>query len=128
VSDDTWAVFYAEAAARSWDPDHHPDGSSAHYGKDGEPISFRAWAELFGQEDYKRVAETTVGSYWVSTVWLGINHNFMGDPPLIFETMVFNTVDGSLADDKYMERYSTIQQAEQGHGHIVEMVRQLDGL
>ena len=25
----------------------------------------------------------------VSTVWLGINHNFLGGRPLIFETMLF---------------------------------------
>jgi hypothetical protein len=42
--------------------------------------------------------------------------------------MVFDNADGGLMVDEYMERYSTIQQAEQGHEHIVEMVRQLDGL
>lgn len=124
MSDDSWAVFYAEAATRGWDPDHYPDGRSMFYGKDGEPISFRTWGELRERGDF-RIAETTVGRYWVSTVWLGINHNYLGDPPLIFETMVFDRDRDDMLD-QYMERYSTVQQAKQGHEHIVEMVRLLD--
>jgi len=49
------------------------------------------WAKLHSDPDYKRVArdELPDGSY-LSTVWLGLDHNFgFGGPPLFFETMRF---------------------------------------
>lgn len=55
-----------------------------------------------------------VQGWTVSTVWLGINHNFLGiGPPLIYETMIFPP-DGYACDD-YLERYATPQQAADGH-------------
>ena len=52
----------------------------------------------------------------VSTIFLGMNHQFLpGLPPLVFETMVFG-VDSDLE----YERYSTWEQAEEGHHQIVE--------
>lgn len=64
------------------------------------------------------VAKTDVGGSRVSTVFLGLNHNFGDGPPLLFETMVF---DGPLSDE--MERYSTWEEAELGHELMVERVR-----
>jgi hypothetical protein len=53
----------------------------------------------------------------VSTVFLGIDHNFFGDgPPLIFETMVFR--DG-LGDE--MMRCSTWEQAQEQHREMCQM-------
>jgi hypothetical protein len=46
----------------------------------------------------------------VSTVFLGIDHNFGNGPPLLFETMVFG---GEY--DGYCKRYSTWEEAEGGH-------------
>jgi hypothetical protein len=66
------------------------------YDKQGKPISLRQWAETFEYEpEYRRVAETNLPSgRWVSTVWLGINYNLSEEgPPLIFETMVFESKD-----------------------------------
>ena len=100
-----------------------------YYDREGKPMDgVLRWAKLLEDPAYKRVAETTVGPYWVSTVWLGLDHSFLGyGPPLIFETMVFHSADGSmLGDDEYMERYSTEEQALAGHEHIVEMIRVLD--
>lgn len=55
----------------------------------------------------------------ISTVWLGLNHNFSRNgPPLIFETMVFG---GAL--DGYQERYSTKELAAEGHARWVQTVR-----
>lgn len=54
-----------------------------------------------------------VHGWTVSTVWLGINQNFLGiGPPLIYETMIF-APDGSC--DEYVERHATAQQAADGH-------------
>ena len=50
----------------------------------------------------------------VSTVFLGIDHNFFGGEPLLFETMIFG---GPL--DEYQWRYSTRQEALKGHDEAV---------
>lgn len=55
----------------------------------------------------------------VSTVFLGLDHNFTGQgPPLLFETMVFG---GALV--QHCERYSTWEEAEKGHEDIVEKIK-----
>lgn len=75
------------------------------------------WARQFENED-RHVAEDQINGCRVSTVWLGTNHNFLGGPPLLFETMVFG-IDG---DDLYQDRYTTWQEAEAGHQKAVEWV------
>lgn len=63
-----------------------------------------------------RVAETFVGDQRISTVWLGLDHAFIGGPPMIFETLVFPDCD-------ICQRYSTETQALAGHDQIVAQVR-----
>lgn len=93
-----------------------------YYNRNGH--QYMSWIEWVndvyeGDRDLKRVAQTTFGPWWISTVWLGLNHSFSDrHPPLIFETMVFH---GGW-DDFWTERYSTIQEAFQGHDRIVESV------
>jgi hypothetical protein len=92
------------------------------------------WA-MWMEENDTRVASTDNGVIWISTVFLGIDHNFLGGPPLLFETMTF------LGDDFEVERnrhnvdfegletwrWSTWEQAEQGHWEICRrMFRRLD--
>ena len=69
---------------------------------------------------YKRVALDGVGNYNVSTVWLGLDHQYGEGPPLIFETMVFP--DDSFVDS-FCERYSTETEALDGHERIVANLR-----
>ena len=73
------------------------------------------------------IAQEDVGYVWVSTVLLGIDHNFEEDgPPLIFETMVFarEGKDGNINyGELEMERYSTIQEARDGHKRMVDLCR-----
>lgn len=89
----------------SFNPSHR-------YDKFGNLISQEEWVELFEEMDYRRVGGTeTMFGYQVSTVWLGIDHNYDGGLPLIFETMVFN----SEGQDMEMERYSTLEEAAAGH-------------
>jgi hypothetical protein len=49
------------------------------------------WAKLMEDPHYKIVSQTELEDGTViSTVWLGVDHNFGGKgPPIIFETMVF---------------------------------------
>lgn len=86
-----------------------------HYGWDGKPISMEEWAHLFEEGD-RHVALTDLGPLGsVSTVWLGLDHNFSpSGPPLIFESMVFG---GPM--DQEQVRYATAADALMGHNFLV---------
>lgn len=85
-------------------------------GKKAVPADLMTWAAWFEKAD-RRVAFTTIGFSSVSTVFLGLDHQWGDGPPLLFETLV---TGGPMSDD--MERYSTWQEAEAGHREIVERV------
>jgi hypothetical protein len=93
------------------------------YDRDGQPITseeFNALLEL--PTDYRRVAATQVGPYWVSTVWLGVDHGWGRGAPLIFETMVF-AAEGEVGPDLDQLRYSTEAEARAGHAETVLLIR-----
>lgn len=101
-----------------------------YYAKNGDEITMEQWGKLLGDMEYKRVGEDHLpDGRWISTVWLGLDHSWALDGPdtpiLIFETMVF---DGDSFADEYVERYTTEQQAIEGHARIVEMVKTLTNL
>jgi hypothetical protein len=75
------------------------------------------WSAWFETAD--RIVEQTVVTHdvKVSTVFLGIDHQFGDGPPLLFETMVFG---GRLGDEVW--RYSTWDEAVAGHHEAVKMV------
>jgi hypothetical protein len=75
------------------------------------------WGQAFKTQD-RRVAQTTVDQYSVSTVFLGIDHNWLeSGPPVLFETMVFTKQDDPL--DLWLVRYCTWDEAEAGHAAVV---------
>ena len=80
-------------------------------------VDLLTWAKFFEDIKKHRVASTERGHILVSTVFLGIDHNFtnIGDP-LLFETMVF----GGLKND-YQIRYHTWDEAMRGHLEINKM-------
>lgn len=95
------------------------------YDRQGQPLDIEQANTLLGDPAYKRVALTNVTStsdpgidYRVSTVWLGLDHNFDGSAPILFETMVFR-FDGA---DEYMQRYATEEEARTGHAETVTIV------
>lgn len=97
-----------------------------HWDRDGIPMSLMEWS-TFANNDYKRVAEDTIGPCWVSTVWMGIDYSFGSGPPLIFETMIFRAdSDGrphcweEPFDFQY--RYCTETEALAGHAKVVEVL------
>jgi hypothetical protein len=66
----------------------------AYYDKQGKCLSMIEWAELFDDLEYQRVKQDHLpNGVFLSTVWSGIDHNFMqfvGEyKPVIFETMLF---------------------------------------
>lgn len=95
-----------------------------YYDMEGNPIDIKQWGKLFGDTKKRRVGQDEFSGYTVSTVWMGINHNFVGNPPLIFETMVFgpDSLDGTEVEE-FTERYSTIAEAKTGHRKTVAAVK-----
>lgn len=82
-----------------------------------EVSSLLEWAKQF--EDSKRhVANDLVGDVRVSTVFLGLDHGFGSEVPILFETMVFG---GKL--DQEQVRYATYDEAEKGHAAMIERVK-----
>ena len=57
--------------------------------------------------------------FLVSTVFLGVDHNYWGGPPVLFETMVF--LEKSLGTDyeSPLWRYYTWEEAEAGHQKVL---------
>ena len=91
-----------------------------YYNRRGESISIGEWMRLVEDHEYHFLAKTNVDGALVSTVWLGIDHNFSGEGSLeIFETMVF----GGSWDEDYMARYATEEAAMDGHECAVLWVR-----
>lgn len=89
-------------------------------GKTPFPASSMDWARWWKFADergLRRVGDDVVFDRRISTVFLGMDHNFFGGPPILFETMIFAV--GSYSD-LYVERYQTWGEAEEGHQRIVE--------
>jgi len=100
--------------------------------------SLREWGEWMeagftGSGDKRRVEETSLNGWWVSTVFLGIDHSPGSGPSLWFETMVFAEGEEPMVPElggKLREhlrdmqlRYPTYAEAVKGHETIVEMIR-----
>jgi hypothetical protein len=82
-----------------------------------EMVKCRATLNSYGIDPW-RVAETELGQARISTVFLGIDHQFFGGKPLLFETMIFGG-----QHDKYQNRCSTWDEAEKMHEEAVTLVR-----
>lgn len=116
-----------------------------YYDRQCRPIEMLDWAAKHEDYDYRTVAQHWVRGWMVSTVWLGLDHNFTRQgPPVIFETMIFAPKDvtisredwgagddaaGTMADlDQYQDRYATEDAAQAGHDRaLAAMVHQLGG-
>lgn len=86
-----------------------------YYNRDGTPILDKGaaliWAKQYNEVDRVVYQWKTWWGGLVSTVWLGLNHQCIGERPLIFETMVFTKDRHSI----FCERYSTEGEAKIGH-------------
>lgn len=76
------------------------------------------WAKWAEANWYKRVvAQDYIGNYEVSTIFLGIDHNFWdNNKPLLFETMIFPECD-------YCERCATWDEALEQHKRAIESLK-----
>jgi hypothetical protein len=79
-----------------------------------------AFAQWFADPANVIVAQVQIGRCFVSTVFLGTDHNWWDQgPPILFETMIFT--DG---EPGHCERCSTWLEAEEQHARVVAMVEE----
>ena len=78
--------------------------------------------------DNRFMMKSKVGKYTISTVYLGINHQFNDNlPPLYYETMIFSD-NGDNAYKNYQVRYTTMNEAINGHNIAVDFVKESEGI
>ncbi len=105
------------------------DNLGMYFDKQGKMIPAGVWSAAIANVRYSRVDLTYLNGFKISTTWLGLNHNFGGfGPPLIFETMIFET--GPLHCDELglsenQWRYATLEDAQEGHTAAVKIVARL---
>jgi hypothetical protein len=107
--------------------------SNIYYKRDGTPAA--SMDEAMREFEKDRVVARTIlpNGYYVSTIFLPINHAFMPDAkPIIFETMVFAPrrfrFGFSFALDEACERYCTEDEAKLGHLRMCEEAGKIGGL
>ena len=81
------------------------------------PVDLMTWASWFETAE-RHIGSDMIGKIHVSTVFLGIDHNFGEGDPILFETMIFGG-----KHDEYQERYSTYEEAEKGHQKAIKLVK-----
>lgn len=90
-------------------------------GKNVVPCSdpIEEWGRWFETAN-RKVAQDMIGDVRVSTVFIGLDHRFLGEegPPLVFETMIF----GGPHED-YQIRSCTWDEAEAQHAEAIKLVR-----
>jgi hypothetical protein len=73
------------------------------------------WAEHPGPK--RAVAQETLpDGRWLSTVFLGFDHQYGTGAPLLFETMLFKSEDD--LQESYCRRYHTWDEAAAGHARV----------
>lgn len=82
---------------------------------------YHQWIKKHPKEmDARRVADDMVNGSRVSTVFLGLDHSYHGNVPVLWETMVFG---GKL--DLEQERYTSHEDAVAGHKAMMNRVAEL---
>lgn len=92
---------------------------SRYYAPDGTEIGMLDWPRIRNEHpELWRVAKDSVADVGISTVWLGLDHQYDEDgPPLIYETLV------SGSHMERIERYTTREEAEQGHQEMIRWAK-----
>jgi hypothetical protein len=84
-----------------------------------------AWARWFESTDRHVALTEFEDGVFVSTVFLGMDHNFYSKgPPILFETMIGkrNKMTNRSTFEEHQWRYATWDEAEAGHKAALRMV------
>jgi hypothetical protein len=83
------------------------------------------WARWLETSDKRRVGDDRIGPYWVSTIFLGLDHNYGQGEPLLYETMIFKIISqDKRTNSGFVARYPTYATAQKMHTHIVELIKE----
>ncbi len=77
-----------------------------------------AWARMLEDKMARSVAQSDEGDAHISTMFLGLDHQYGDGPPLLFETMIFGG-----EHDQATWRYTTWEEAVAGHEHAVKVAQ-----
>jgi hypothetical protein len=91
--------------------------------KRGKPVmakSTKAYIYWSQNSRYKAVAQENINDIYVSTTFLGLDHGYGSQYPVLWETMIFGG-----EHDQYQERYISLEAAQRGHKRAVEMLHLL---
>lgn len=90
---------------------------------DLEDDSVAKWGKWFEKNKNRIVKQENVEDWFVSTVFLAVDHNFTGEgPPVLFETMVFGMSDGDEMG-QFTRRYTSWDAAAEGHRATVQNLK-----
>lgn len=96
--------------------------------KKGNPVvtDLMTWAKWFEKAE-RYVGLDQIGPYKVSTVFLGLDHQYGKGPPVLWETMTFSNPP-DLELDQIQKRCSgSREQAEAMHREVCETVKREHG-
>ncbi len=85
-----------------------------------EPDLYKWGAWMEDNREFLHVGDDSSNGYRISTIFLGLNHQYGEGPPLLYETMIFKNGDWQ---HLYCDRYSTWEEAETGHKEVLERVK-----
>lgn len=108
-------------------------GPHGHYKLDakGEPYRCKTMREWLTFTDGKGapanriVKQEQVGKYWVSTVFLMLDHSWGSGPPVLWETMIFCDQKNHKLHQEMDRCSGGREQAEAMHGRVVARCREL---
>jgi len=85
------------------------------------------WARWIEENWRERVVrQEDMGPYWISTVFIGLDHNWGDGPPHLFETMVFrgDKGDRQAVNDAPFQRTPTWELALDAHAEAVAWAKE----
>src|SRR4029077_6186675 len=128
LHNDLEEVYKKLLQAHDWFPPHlrRPLWHKLDENKKVVPCSSYECHKQFENFESRIVGRTQLGPYFVSTVFLMLDHGFGGESQW-FETMIISEKNPDAEDkviDRYQWRYPTYEKALEGHETIVMMVRE----
>jgi hypothetical protein len=79
-------------------------------------IEASEWME--NNPERKAVKQDKIGDVFISTVFLGLNHAWNSDIPVLWETMIFGG-----EHDQYQNRYTSYEDALEGHKKALDLIK-----